>query len=196
MKLAAVAAICLGALSEARPAEACTRAPTCGETYCLGPAAVIAAGIVNRQPDGLRVTLQITSVHGDAAELTAGSTVTLDSDAYTLYESDVGTQLYLYLERDSSQRLRVQYRIDPLMVAIDGCFAPDAGVATVAAVALSPGCYETLVPEPPPPSGCPDQVGLGCSAGGSAAPSLASLALLGMVMRARRRADRTSRTRR
>jgi hypothetical protein len=171
---------------QARPAEACSRAPTCGDEFCRGTTTVIDGTLVAIGGDGgpsATATIEITAVYGDAGQLAPGMTRELETAYYPFRDGDLGNQRVFTATRDANGVLQ----IDAVYAATDfyvvDCFGPDVPSATMADALLSPSCYETLVPEPPEGPVCP---GPYCNAGGKTGLPWV-LACLGLVLRRRTR---------
>ncbi len=201
MKLLAVTAALIALSSAARRAEACEPAYTCGDEYCRGLTTVVEGTVeAIRAPDvegRNTATINITAVYGDGTGLVAGSSNTIDlgeyaGDIWPLRDGDVGKTLVFGITR-AADGLNIETRTELTDPYSAECFGTGASSATVADALLSPSCYETLVPNSPPPPACPDGP-FACSAGGSAGGSLWLLAALGLVVR--RRARRTAGSRR
>jgi hypothetical protein len=196
MKLVAALATLI-AVSNARPAEACSPAYTCGDEYCRGVTTVVEGTVETiRIPDvegRNTATIGVTAVYGDAAGVTAGSSTTIDlGQFYPLHDGDLGKSLVLGLTRSGDGALQIEIRTELADPYTAECFGADATSATVADATLSPSCYAILVPNPPPSPACPDGP-IYCDAGG-ARGSLWVLAAFGLVVR--RRSRRSTRSRR
>lgn len=180
-----VASALLLCVVEARPAEACSPAQTCGDVFCRGTTTVIDGTLVAIGGDGgqdATATIEITAVYGDAGQLAPGMTRTFETGYYPFRDGDLGNRRVFTAARNGAGEIE----IDTVYAAADydvvDCFGEGALPATMADTLLSPSCYETLVPNPPEGPVCP---GPYCNAGGKTGLPWV-LAGLGLVLRRRR----------
>jgi uncharacterized protein (TIGR03382 family) len=191
MKLA-LAAVCVMAMSivALRPAAACSPAPTCGDDFCRGETAVI-EGVVQQVMDAnsetTSVTLQLTGVYGDAAELTVGQ-IQLVRAPWLFVGGEQGASVVLLATRDSTGNLSADQRLDLTDYRVNECFGSDATAASIATVALDPSCTTILDPTPVRASGCPSGPTITCSATGSPSGWMWFVGVLALVLRRRHRA--------
>lgn len=187
MKLAAVVLASLAALVDARVADACSPAPTCGDELCWGPIAVVDATIISKpttENDRSSILVHVTNAWGETNGLPIGGNATLGT-TQTFTDDDIGKSYVLYLERNDLGNLSILRTVDLADYQTTMCIGADATPESLATVALAPDCYHILTPVEPPPPRCPD--GVTCSAGGALGGSPVALALAGLVARRRRR---------
>jgi hypothetical protein len=187
MKLVALALASLVALVDARVADACEPAPSCGREFCWGSTGVLEATIVSApvtENYETTIAIHVTGAWGATDTLGPGSDATIKTN-WLFGPDDVGKSWVLYMSGGESGLRVIDRKVDLADYYTTMCFGPDVTAEAIAAIELAPECYHTLTPTEPSSGGCPN--GIECSTGSARGGLPIAFALAGLVIRRRRR---------
>jgi hypothetical protein len=168
----------------ARPADACSPAPGCGDRICSNANGFVDATILELSSDGLQMTVMTHAAFGDAPGFAIGTQTMIGAYPSVVSAADVGQRRYVYVEHIDTDPV-VNAVKDPADPDFAECLGADATTADIAAQILQVDCNIQLI-DHRPPSSCPADT---CNAGGRGSV-LTVVALTVFVVVPRRRRGR------